>query len=62
MQYSAPCLRIDSVAAGPRSDLPIMPMSPACASIGSTNRSMREEVVGPAGPTTSSRTGSTGPT
>ncbi len=47
---------------GPRSALPIMPMSPVSASIISVNLSMRVAVVGPAGPTTSSRTGSTGPT
>jgi hypothetical protein len=35
---------------------------PVCASIISVNLSMRVAVVGPAGPTTSSRTGSTGPT
>ena len=35
---------------------------PVLASIVSVNLSIRVEVVGPAGPTTSSRTGSTGPT
>src|SRR5665647_3354691 len=43
------------MATGPRSDFPIMPISPVLASIISVNLSMREEVVGPAGPTTSSR-------
>ena len=40
----------------------LTPISPVFASIISVNLSMRVEVVGPAGPTTSSRTGSTGPT
>ena len=62
MRYAALCLRIASIAAGPRSALPIMAMSPVFASIVSVNLSMRVAVVGPAGPTTSSRTGSTGPT
>ena len=61
MQYTAPCFLIDSIATGPRSLLPTMPMRPVFASTGSTNLSMRELVVGPAGPTTSSRTASTGP-
>jgi hypothetical protein len=51
-----------SMATGPRSALPTMAMSPVFASISSVNLSMRVAVVGPAGPTTSSRTGSTGPT
>ena len=51
-----------SIATGPRSALPIMPIRPVSPSIISVNLSMRVAVVGPAGPTTSSRTGSTGPT
>ena len=46
----------------PRSDFPIDPSRPVFPSIVSMNLSMRREVVGPAGPTTSSRTASTGPT
>ena len=42
--------------------LPIMAIRPVFSSIMSVNLSMRVAVVGPAGPTTSSRTGSTGPT
>ena len=37
-------------------------IKPVCDNIISVNLSMRVAVVGPAGPTTSSRTGSTGPT
>ena len=55
-------LLIASMAAGPRSALPTMPSRPVSASIWRVNLSMRVAVVGPAGPTTSSRTGSTGPT
>jgi hypothetical protein len=51
-----------SIAAGPRSALPIIPIKPVRASSWSVNLSIRVAVVGPAGPTTSSRTGSTGPT
>ena len=54
--------RIASIAAGPRSALPTIPMSPVWASTWRVNLSIRVAVVGPAGPTTSSRTGSTGPT
>ena len=50
------------MAAGPRSALPTMPSNPVSASICRVNLSMRVAVVGPAGPTTSLRTGSTGPT
>ena len=53
---------IDSIAAGPRSALPTIAIRPVLPSMVSVNLSMRVEVVGPAGPTTSSRTGSTGPT
>ncbi|CSC38661.1 Uncharacterised protein [Vibrio cholerae] len=56
------CFLIDSTVAGPRSALPIMPMTPTSSSIMSVNLSIRVEVVGPAGPTTSSPTASTGPT
>ena len=62
IRYAARCFRIASIATGPRSALPIIAMSPVCASIISVNLSIRVAVVGPAGPTTSSRTGSTGPT
>ena len=50
------------MATGPRSALPTMAISPVWASIISVKPSMRVAVVGPAGPTASSRTGSTGPT
>jgi hypothetical protein len=50
MQYTAPCFLIASIAAAPRSLLPTMPMRPVFAQHGSTNLSMRELVVGPAGP------------
>src|SRR3989304_5055128 len=43
------------MATGPRSDLPIMPIRPVCASIISVYLSMRVAVVGPAGPTTATR-------
>ena len=54
--------RMAEMASGPRSDFPIMPSRPVAASIWRVNLSMRVAVVGPAGPTASSRTASTGPT
>jgi hypothetical protein len=45
-----------------RSALPIMTRRPVAASTVSVNASMRVDVVGPAGPTTSPRTAATGPT
>ena len=62
IRYTALWSRMASIAAGPRSDLPTMPSRPVSFSIWRVNLSMRVAVVGPAGPTTSSRTGSTGPT
>ena len=48
-----------SIATGPRSALPTIEIRPVCANIISVNLSMRVAVVGPAGPTASSPTGST---
>ena len=62
IRYAALWFLIASIPVGPRSALPIIAMRPVCASIISVNLSMRVAVVGPAGPTTSSLTGSTGPT
>ncbi|MNR45094.1 hypothetical protein D3C85_1639090 [compost metagenome] len=62
IRYAEPCFLMASIATGPRSDLPIIEIRPVFSSIMSVNLSMRVAVVGPAGPTTSSPTGSTGPT
>src|SRR5882672_5348529 len=62
IKYADRCLAMDSTASGPRSALPTIASSPDLPSMVSVKRSMRLAVVGPAGPTTSVPTGSTGPT
>ena len=61
IKYATLKLLITSTALWPRSALPIMASKPR-SSIISVNLSIRVAVVGPAGPTTSPITGSTGPT
>jgi hypothetical protein len=51
----------NSIAPGPRSALPTIVTRPVCPSIISVSLSMQIDVVGPAGPTTSSRTGEASP-
>ena len=54
--------RMASTAAAPRSALPTIPNKPVRSNMRRVNLSIRVAVVGPAGPMTSSRTASTGPT
>ena len=62
IKYVAPLSLIASMATGPRSALPTIEIRPVFSNIIRVKPSIRVAVVGPAGPITSSRTGSTGPT